>query len=127
MAHKTSAKYPSINDPIPNLNNLFGSGYVDVDGYSYPVVITKPPGTPTITVVSTTDASWTPVLTNQTGIYLWRASERTGAEFRFAYVAAPGNNYATAWGILQRATNLANFYVQRIGADATIEIEVWKV
>ena len=120
-------KYPRVNEPTPNLGNLFGSGYIeDTDGILYPVMIPKSPTQPTITVVATTDASWTPVVTGLSGVYLWRASERNGQDFRYAYVAAPGASYCTAFGALGwRTTGMAALYVQRIADDVTIEIERW--
>lgn len=120
-------KYPRVNEPTPNVANLLGSGYVKIDGYLYPVFVTKVPSTASAIVnVTINDDNWNEIATGLTGVCEWRLSERTGNEFHYAYEAAPAT-YCTAFGILQRNTGVENIYVKRVsGAGSiTIELECW--
>jgi hypothetical protein len=121
-------KYNRKNSPTPNIDNLFGSSYEIIDTYMYPVVLAvkKSPSTSTMVVVTTADANWTAVITGLSNVMYWKANEQDGNNFRYAYVAVPGVNYCTAFGMLEKETALEALYVQRIGAtNVSIALEYW--
>lgn len=85
------------------------------------------PSTVTIYNVPTTDANWTAVATGLTGVLGWRLSERGGADFHFAFTAAPAA-YATAFGWMGADTEITDIYVKRPGStDINAQLIIWSV
>ena len=84
------------------------------------------PTTPTILNVATTDGNWTAIATGLTDVLEWRLSERSGADFYFAFVASP-STYATAYGWVGGSTEISSIYVQRTGStNINLELLYWK-
>lgn len=85
------------------------------------------PSTPTIYNVATTDANWTAVATGLTGVLGWRLSEANGADFDFAFTAAPAT-YATAFGLIGSDTQITAIYVKRKAAvNINAQLIIWSV
>lgn|SRR3990167_1174839 len=97
-----------------------------IGGKDYLAQIAIRPSTPTITSVTTTDTNWTEVATGLTNILEWRLSELDGNDFDYAFVAAPGDNFSTAFGWVAQQTNPSAIYIKRKGTNnITIKFERW--
>lgn len=123
-----SRKVGIRSEPLTHVGKLWGSGAMVKDTYLYPVIILQRPTTVTFYNVSVSTDSWTKIPASATlsAVLSWRLSERSGNDFHYAYVSAP-TTYATAFGIIQRDTEISAVYVKRpTGAGTlTIELEVW--
>jgi hypothetical protein len=85
------------------------------------------PSTPTIYNVTVNTNNWTAIATGLTGVLAWRLSERSGADFYFAFEAAP-SAYCTAWGWVGDQSDISAIYAKRTGgAVLTMELLVWTV
>ena len=85
------------------------------------------PSTVVIVNKAINDGAWTEVATGLTGVLSWKLSERSGNAFEYAYVAAPAT-YMTAYGPLQRDTEITQVYVRKVGGlgdNLTMELETW--
>lgn len=87
--------------------------------------ITKRPTTVVIYNTPTTDANWTAIATGLSGVLAWRMSEAGAQAFDYAFIASP-TTYMTAYGAIQRDTEITAIYARRKGANnITLQLEVW--
>lgn len=106
--------------------NLLNSVAIKLGSYLYLSMIALRPGTPTIGG-ATVDGSWTEVASGLTNILAWRMSARDGADFNYAYVLAPGDNFMTAYGPITRDTAITAIYAKTPDSRSVkIELETWK-
>lgn len=85
------------------------------------------PSTATITNVTISDNLWNLVATGLSDVLKWRLSEKTGANFNYAYGAVPAA-FVTAFGSIQWDTAITTVYAQRQGdSELEMQLEVWKL
>ena len=96
------------------------------NGEPYLSTIPFIPTTPTISTVTLSNDNWTALITDMTGVLEWKISELTGANFYYAYVAAPGNNFSVGYAWVGYKTKPSAIYVKRVSAAITLKLEIWK-
>jgi len=102
-----------------------GRCIVRIGGKDFLTSLSIRPSTPTIYNVATADANWTAVATGLTDVLAWRLSEASGADFDFAFVAAPAT-FATAFGWIGDQSDISDLYVRRKGAtNINAQLIVW--
>ena len=83
------------------------------------------PSTVTIVNKSTSGSGWTAVTTGLTGVLAWKLNEKNRNTFRYAYESSP-STFMTAFGSIQRDTDISAVYVKRIGGtNIDMELEIW--
>ena len=83
------------------------------------------PSTPAILNTSITDDNWTAIATGLTSVLGWRLSERSGADFYFAFVSSP-TTYATAFGWVGDNSAITSIYVKRKNSTTNnMELLYW--
>ena len=123
------ADYSNIrNKPIHRPEFYLAEGAIKVGGRHYAVFMPGGPSSANVTIynVATTDATWTALATGLTNVIMWRLSERTGLDFRYAFVAAP-TAYSTCFGSNGYVlTAISAIYIQRPAAtNVNGQLEVW--
>jgi hypothetical protein len=97
------------------------------NGQFYMAVNTIKPTTPTIVNETINDDNWHSIAIALSDLVVWRLSERSGADFYFAFEAAP-TEYATAFGWCEFQTSPTLIVVKRKNtAVNNFELLYWKV
>jgi hypothetical protein len=96
------------------------------NGQFYMAVNTIKPTTPTIVNLAVNDDNWHSIAAGLSDLVAWRLSERSGADFYFAFEAAP-TEYATAFGWVGDQTSPTLIAVKRRNtAVNNFELLYWK-
>ncbi len=109
-------------------DTLIANATIKLGGEDYLATIQVLPSTPVIVTVTTTDANWTALATGLSGVLRWKIMELNGDNIHYAYVAAPGDNFAVAFGWCGDNTDLQNIYIKRPAtANITVKLEIWTI